>query len=86
MTPRVERLLARAQKRRGGFWLRRRYAGESLARTEGQPAVMRQARMLDHILRRMPVTIVPGEIIVGYHPESRQPQDAPRRSRGQMNF
>ena len=77
MTPRVERLLARARRRRGGFWLRRRYAAESFAKTEGEPVVLRQAKVLDNILRKMPVTIVPSELIVGYHPESPSPADPP---------
>lgn len=77
MTPRVERLLTRARRRRGSFWLRRRYVLESYAETGAQPVVIRQALALDNILRRMPITVVPGELIVGYHPESPAPPDAP---------
>ena len=77
MTSRVEHLLARAHRRSGTFWLRRGYLLDSYADTEGKPIVVRQALALRDILRRMPVDIAPGELIVGYHPESSPPPDAP---------
>jgi len=77
MTPRVENLLSRARKRRGTFWLRRRYVLESYADTEGTSVVVRQALALMDILRRMPIAIAHGERIVGYHPESPVSPEAP---------
>ena len=79
MTPRVQRLLQRARRRRGVFWRRRRWVAEALARSAGEPVPVRKALALDRVLRRMPVRIAPGEIIVGYHPESVPPADAPPR-------
>ena len=78
MTPRVERLLHRASQRRGTFWLRRRWAAQSFAETEGQATPLRKARMLECILAHMPVEIGHDELIVGLHPESEPPADAPR--------
>jgi pyruvate formate-lyase/glycerol dehydratase family glycyl radical enzyme len=44
---------------------RARYLTESYRASEGQPAVLRQARALEHILRHMTVRIDPDELIVG---------------------
>jgi len=44
---------------------RARYLTESYRRTEGQPAVLRQARALEHILSRITVRIEPDELLVG---------------------
>ena len=44
---------------------RSRYLTESYRRTEGQPAVLRQARALEHILSRITVRIEPDELLVG---------------------
>jgi len=44
---------------------RARYLTESYRRTEGQPAVLRQARALAHILSHMSVRIEPDELLVG---------------------
>ena len=77
MTPRVEKLLHRARRRRGVFWRRRRWVAGSFTLSEGQPTPIRKALALDRVLRRMPVTIAPGELIVGHHPESVPPPDAP---------
>jgi len=44
---------------------RARYLTESYRRTEGQPAVLRQARALEHILNRITVRIEPDELLVG---------------------
>lgn len=70
MTARVERLLQRARRRRGVFWTRRRWVAESFACSEGEPVPVRKALALERVLRRMPVRITPGELIVGHHPES----------------
>jgi pyruvate formate-lyase/glycerol dehydratase family glycyl radical enzyme len=44
---------------------RARYLTESYRASEGQPAVLRQARALEHILRHMTIRIDPDELIVG---------------------
>ncbi|KPJ50228.1 MAG: hypothetical protein AMJ38_02100, partial [Dehalococcoidia bacterium DG_22] len=44
---------------------RARYLTESYRQTEGQPAVLRQARALEHILGHMSVRIEPDELLVG---------------------
>jgi pyruvate formate-lyase/glycerol dehydratase family glycyl radical enzyme len=44
---------------------RARYLTESYRQSEGQPAVLRQARALDHIVRHLTVRIDPDELIVG---------------------
>jgi len=44
---------------------RARYATESYRQTEGEPMVIRRAKMLLHLVRKMSITIHPGEIIVG---------------------
>ncbi len=44
---------------------RARYLTESYRQTEGRPAVLRQARALEHILRHLTVRIQPDELIVG---------------------
>jgi formate C-acetyltransferase len=44
---------------------RARYLTESYRRTEGQPAVLRQARALEHILSHITVRIEPDELLVG---------------------
>ena len=44
---------------------RARYLTESYRQTEGQPAVLRQARALAHILGHMSVRIEPDELLVG---------------------
>ena len=78
MTPRIVRMLDRALQREGTFWMRRQWVAESFARTEGQPAPVRKARALECILANMPVEIRDDELIVGLHPESVPPADAPR--------
>ena len=79
MTRRVARLLDRARRRRGTFWTRRRWVAESFARTEGQPVSVRKALALERVLRKMPVRIGPDELIVGLHPKSAAPANAPSR-------
>ena len=44
---------------------RARYLTESHRQSEGQPAVLRRARALEHILRHLTVRIDPDELIVG---------------------
>lgn len=44
---------------------RARYATESYRQTEGEPMVIRRAKMLLHLARHMSITIHPDEIIVG---------------------
>src|SRR4030042_1332740 len=44
---------------------RARYLTESYRQSEGQPAVLRQARALEHILRHLTVRIDPDELVVG---------------------
>src|SRR4030042_716302 len=44
---------------------RARYLTESCRQSEGQPAVLRQARALEHILRHLTVRIEPDELVVG---------------------
>ena len=41
---------------------------ESLAQTEGQPEVLREARALAHYFRHQDVTIREGELLVGTRP------------------
>ena len=77
MTPRVEQLLAKAKQRRGSFWMRRIWWGESVRASEGKPPAVRLALALDHLLRNMPVAIQPGELIVGLHPLADWPTDPP---------
>jgi len=44
---------------------RARYLTESYRQSEGQPAVLRRARALEHILRQLTIRIDPDELIVG---------------------
>jgi len=44
---------------------RARYLTESCRQTEGQPAVLRQARALEHILGHISLSIEPDELLVG---------------------
>jgi formate C-acetyltransferase len=44
---------------------RARYATESYQHSEGQPMLIRRARMLLHLVRHMSITIHPDELIVG---------------------
>ena len=69
MTPRVERLLIKARRRRGQFWIRRQWWNDSLDRTDGQPIPIRLARAFERVLSKMPVKIGSEELIVGHHPQ-----------------
>ena len=44
---------------------RARYATESYQGTEGEPMIIRRAKMLLHLVRSMSITIYPDEIVVG---------------------
>ncbi len=77
MTPRLRRLLERACAREGTFWQRRGWAAAAFAETEGQPAVLRQARILERILQEAPAVIGPEELLVGTQPCAPIPADAP---------
>ena len=78
MTARIKRQLARAAERSGSFWERRIWWNDSLRRSEDSPAAMRVALALDAVLANMPVSIDGDEMIVGRHPSSVEPEDAPR--------
>jgi formate C-acetyltransferase len=45
--------------------VRARLATESYRQTEGEPMPVRRARMLDHLVRQMPIAICRDEVIVG---------------------
>ena len=77
MTERIERLLSLAKQRRGSFWTRRIWWGDSLLAGEDKPPVIRLAMALENVLRNMPVAIQPGELIVGLHPISDLPEIPP---------
>lgn len=77
MTSRLQRLLERARSREGTFWQRRGWAATAFAETEGQPAVLRQARILERILQEAPVVIGAEELLVGTQPCAPVPADAP---------
>jgi pyruvate formate-lyase/glycerol dehydratase family glycyl radical enzyme len=63
---RVERLRERFLRGQREVCIERaRYLTESYRRTEGQPAVLRQARALEHILSHITVRIEPDELLVG---------------------
>jgi len=63
---RVDRLRDRFLRGRRDVCIERaRYLTESYRQTEGQPAVLRQARALEHVLSRITVRIEPDEILVG---------------------
>jgi formate C-acetyltransferase len=63
---RVERLRQRFLRGRREVCIERaRYLTESYRRTEGQPAVLRQARALEHVLNHITVRIEPDELLVG---------------------
>ena len=70
MTQRVQRLLDRAKKREGSFWLRGKWISESLNRSDKEPMPVRSALAFENVLKKMPVDIEPEELIVGRHPES----------------
>ncbi len=78
MTPRIKELLGKARQRRGSFWMRRTWWGQSLKATEGKPTVVRLALALGHVLRNMPIEIQPGELIVGMHPVADLPEQPPK--------
>ena len=44
---------------------RARYATQSYRQTEGEPMIIRRAKMLLHLVRQMSLTIHPDEVIVG---------------------
>jgi formate C-acetyltransferase len=77
MTTRVRERFAQAKRRRGWFWLRRTWWGESLRETEGRPPAIRLALAFENLLRHIPVAIQPGELIVGLHPASEAPASPP---------
>lgn len=77
MTPRAQRLLARAREQRGTFWQRRVWLAESRALTAGRPAAIRQALALKHILEMTPAVVASEELLVGTHPESAPPNPPP---------
>jgi pyruvate formate-lyase/glycerol dehydratase family glycyl radical enzyme len=63
---RVDRLRERFLRGRREVCIERaRYLTESYRQTEGQPAVLRQARALAHILGQISVRIEPDELLVG---------------------
>jgi len=63
---RVSRLRERFLRGRREICIERaRYLTESYRQSEGQPAVLRQAKALEHILRHLTVRIDPDELIVG---------------------
>ncbi len=63
---RVERLRDRFLRGQRKVCVERaRYLTESYRRTEGQPAVLRQARALEHVLSRITVRIEADELLVG---------------------
>ncbi len=78
MTARVGSLLRKARERRGGFWMRRIWWGESLRATEGKPSAVRLALALENVLRNMPVEIQPVELIVGLQPLADPPEQPPK--------
>lgn len=45
--------------------LRAKYYTESMKQTETEPMIVRQAKALTHVLKKIPVKIFPGELIVG---------------------
>lgn len=77
MTPRISELLRRANQRKGSFWERGIWWGESLKATEGKPVPIRLALALDGVLRNMPIEIQPDELIVGLHPLADPPKLPP---------
>ena len=77
MTPRLERLLARTRERRGSFWQRRVWAAESWAQSEGRPASVRQAMILERVLANVEAVVAADELIVGAHPALPLPDLAP---------
>lgn len=63
---RVDRLRDRFLRGRREVCIERaRYLTESYRQTEGQPAVLRQARALEHVLGHITVRIEPDELLVG---------------------
>ena len=78
MTRRVERLRSMAKHRRGSFWMRRIWWGESLKASSAEPSAVRLALALDNVLRNMPVLIQPEELIVGLHPLADLPENPPQ--------
>jgi formate C-acetyltransferase len=63
---RVDRLRNRFLRGRRDVCIERaRYLTESYRQTEGQPAVLRQARALEHVLGHITVRIEPDELLVG---------------------
>ncbi|MEI6500389.1 MAG: pyruvate formate lyase family protein, partial [Armatimonadota bacterium] len=77
MSSRLERLLARARTREGGFWQRNQWAAEAVAQTDGQPSVLRQAHVLRHILQEAPAVIGAEELLAGTQPVAPWPDLAP---------
>ena len=78
MTPRIEKLRSMAKQRHGGFWMRRIWWGDSLRKSDGEPAAVRLALALDNVLHNMPVEIQMDELIVGLHPLADMPTDPPK--------
>jgi pyruvate formate-lyase/glycerol dehydratase family glycyl radical enzyme len=65
-TPGSERIRDRLLNRRREVDLERaRYATESYWQTEGEPMILRRAKMLRHLAQEMSLTIDPDELIVG---------------------
>ena len=77
MTPRVQKLFTHAKLRRGSFWMRRTWWGDSLRATAGRPPAVRLALALENLLRNIPIEIQAGELIVGMHPETEPPTNPP---------
>jgi len=69
MTERIARLREQTLASGGYFVDREWLLSASYARTQGRPPLIRQALAFAHLLDRVPVRILPDELIVGWHPK-----------------
>ena len=70
LTPRVEDLRAEVLSREGEFHQWFSLWAESLAKTPGEPTIIRRAKAFAHLLEEMPLEAPAGALIVGRHPRT----------------
>jgi len=82
LSERIRQLRAQVLGSSGQFVDRELLLGASYARSAGKPPIIRQGLAFAHLLRQVPVRMLPGELIVGWHPKRHPaPQEQARARR-----
>lgn len=84
---RIRGFVERARRTKGNFDERLVLAGEALRECISEPyPVLRNARVLKHILENMEVRIRPDDLLLGYHPKRRFPEESLQRAREMLSL